>query len=105
MRKLLQLTQSAVDASDPINFAPLYMLKPNLGPDGAPQAPKPFLTSNTVADGFVVVATGHSFARALGALPFLPPDALARMPEYADYVTPPALWAQLGDETPNDALA
>ncbi len=105
VRKLLQLTQAAVDTSDPINFAPLYMLKPNLGPDGTPQAPKPFLTSNTVADGFVVVGSGHSFARALGAIPFLPPDAIARMPEYADYVTPPALWAELGDETPNDALA
>ncbi len=105
VRKLIQLTQAAVDTSDPINFAPLYMLKPNPGPDGAPQAPKPFLTSNTVADGFVVVATGHSFARAAGALPFLPPSALPRMPDYADYVTPPAIFAELGQRTPNDALS
>jgi hypothetical protein len=98
LRKLLQLTQSAIDSSDPVNFAPLYML----APEGSP---KPFLVSNTVADGFVVVASGHSFARALGALPFLPPNALPRMPDYADYVTPPALYAQLGNETPNDALA
>ncbi len=105
LRKLIQLTQAAIDSSDPINFAPLYMLHPNIGPDGKAQAPKPFLTSNTVADGFVVVGTGHSFARAAGALPFLPPSALSRMPEYADYVTPPLLFAQLGGTTPSDALA
>ncbi len=98
LRKLLQLTQSAIDSSDPVSFASMYML--------APEAqPKPFLVGNTVADGFVVVGSGHTFARALGALPFLPPDALPRMPDYADYVTPPALYAQLGQETPNDALS
>ena len=105
VRKLLQLTQAAVDPADPINYARYYMLEPNPGPDGSPQGPKGFLTSNTVADGFVVVATGHAFARAAGALPFLPPSALPRMPEYADYVTPPAIYAELGDRTPSDALA
>ncbi len=105
VRKLLQLTQAAVDSSDPINFARLYMLDPNPGPDGTLQPPKGFLTSNTVADGFVVVATGHAFARAAGALPFLPPDAMTRLPDYADYVTPPAIWQELGDRTPSDALA
>ena len=104
VRKMLQLTQAALEPSDPINFAPLYMLAPNLGPDGLPQPPKPFLVSNTVADGFVVVETGHSFARAAGTLPFLAPNALPRMPDYADYVTPPGLYAALGQETPNDAL-
>jgi len=105
LRKLIQLTQSAIDSADPINFAPLYMLSPNYAPDGSVMPARPFLTSNTVADGFVVVATGHAFARALGALPFLPPSALARMPDYADYVTPPEIYAQLGGETPSDALA
>ncbi|HEY1956566.1 MAG TPA: hypothetical protein VGH28_13170 [Polyangiaceae bacterium] len=105
IRKLLQLTQAAVDPSDPINFARLYMLSPNPGPDGTPQGPKGFLTSNTVADGFVVVATGHAFARAAGALPFLPPDAMTRLPDYADWVTPPAIYQELGDRTPSDALA
>lgn len=100
LRKLLQLTQAAIDSSDPVSFASMYMLAPETG-----VAPKPFLVGNTVADGFVVVGSGHTFARALGALPFLPPDALPRMPDYADYVTPPSLYAQLGDETPNDALA
>src|SRR5262249_53108812 len=100
LRKLLQLTQAAIDSSDPVSFAPFYMLAPEPN-----VAPKPFLVGNTVADGFVVVGSGHTFARALGALPFLPPYALPRMPDYADYVTPPALYAQLGDETPNDALA
>jgi len=105
LRKLLQLTQAAVDTADPINFAPLYMLQPNPGPDGTPQGPKPFLTSNTVADGFVVDAAGHAFARAAGVLPFLPASALPRMPDYADYVSPPAIYAELGQETPSDALS
>jgi hypothetical protein len=83
----------------------MYMLQPNLAPDGSLQPPKPFLVSNTVGDGFVVVATGHEFARAAGALPFLPPSALPRMPEYANYVAPPALYEALGQETPSDALA
>ena len=104
LRRFLQLTQTALDSSDPINFAPLYMLRRNALPDGTPAAPKPFLASNTVADGFVVVGTGHAFARAMGAIPFLAPDALSRMPEYADYVTPPALYATLGHQTPNQLL-
>ncbi len=104
VRKLLQLTQAALEPADPINYAPLYMLRPNILPDGSVAPPKPFLDSMTVADGFVVVATGHAFARAMGALPFLPPDALARMPDYADYVTPKALYDQLGGKTPNDVL-
>jgi hypothetical protein len=105
VRRLLQLTQAAVDPADPINYARYYMLAPNPGPDGTPQGPKGFLTSNTVADGFVVVGSGHSFARASGALPFLPPSALPRMPEYADWVTPPKIYQELGDRTPNDALS
>ncbi len=104
-RKLIQLTQAAIDSADPINYAPLYMLAPNIAPDGSVAPPRGFLTSNTVADGFVVVATGHAFARSLGALPFLPPSALPRMPEYSNYVTPPEIYAELGNETPSDALA
>ncbi|HEY2369555.1 MAG TPA: hypothetical protein VGH87_24320, partial [Polyangiaceae bacterium] len=56
LRKLLQLTQAAIDSSDPVSFAPMYMLAPESG-----VAPKPFLVGNTVADGFVVVGSGHSF--------------------------------------------
>ena len=104
LRRFLQLSQTALDAADPVNFAPLYMLRPNPLPDGTTAPPKPFLAANTVADGFVVVESGHTFARAMGAIPFLEPTALGRMPEYGDYVTPAALYAALGHTTPNQVL-
>ncbi len=104
LRRLLQLSQTALESGDPINFAPLYMLRPNPLPSGQPAPPKGFIGANTVADGFVVVATGHAFTRAMGALPFLAPWALSRMPDYADYATPASLYAAFGAKTPNQLL-
>ncbi|CAN5538188.1 hypothetical protein BH09MYX1_BH09MYX1_07690 [soil metagenome] len=104
LRRLIQLSQAALETGDPINFAPLYMMRPNPLPSGQLAGPKGFLGANTVADGFVVVATGHAFARAMGALPFLPPTALKSMPDYADYATPPSLFAAFGGKTPNQLL-
>ncbi len=104
LRRLLQLSQAALETGDPINFAPLYMMKPNRMPDGKAASPKGFIGANTVADGFVVVATGHAFTRAMGALPFLPPARLSTLPDYADYATPPSLFAAFGGKTPNQLL-
>jgi hypothetical protein len=104
LRRLLQLSQAALETGDPINFAPLFMLKPNRMPSGQNAPPRGFLGANTVADGFVVVATGHAFTRALGALPFLPPSRISTLPDYADYATPPSLFAAFGGKTPNQLL-
>ncbi len=103
-RRLMNLTQAAVDPSDPVNFAPYYTLRPAYGIDGAVLPPRPILSSTTVGDPLVPAAGGSSFARAAGALPFLPPDAATRFPEYADYATPKALYDAWGGRTANQVL-
>ncbi|HEY1956569.1 MAG TPA: hypothetical protein VGH28_13185 [Polyangiaceae bacterium] len=103
-RRFWFLAQIGVDPADPINFAPYYMMRTLPDPDGNPVKPRALLSTATVGDGFVNIETGIAFGRAAGALPFLPPDALTRYPEYADYVTPQTLYDTFGHETPNDVL-
>lgn len=100
-RKLMNLSQAAIESADPINFAPYYMLKPLRGIDGEPTPPRPVFDVHTAGDDQVLVSCGNAFARASGALPFLPPSAATTMPEYADYATPPDLYAAFGGKTPN----
>jgi hypothetical protein len=102
-RRLMNLVQAAFDPADPINFAPYYMMRPNIGIDGKRLPPRALLSIDTVGDGFVNISAGTAFARAAGALPFLPPTALGVYPEYADYVTPAALFDQWG--TPGSGTA
>lgn len=104
VRRLLNLTQAAVDPGDPINFAPYYGLRPAPGPDGKPMAPRAIAPLNTAGDPMVPVSTGYAFARAAGAVPFLPPSFAETHPEWGEYATPRALWDQLGGKTPNDVL-
>ncbi len=103
-RRFWNLAQAGVDPADPINFAPYYMLRTLPDPDGNPSPPRALIGVNTVGDGFVDIETGVAFARAAGAIPFLPPDDLGLYPEYADYVTPKALYDQYGGRTPNQVL-
>jgi hypothetical protein len=103
-RRLMNLVQAGFDPADPINFAPYYMMRPNVGPDGTNLPPRALLGINTVGDGFVNISTGMTFARAAGALPFLPPSALESYPDYADYVTPAALYDQFNGQTAADLL-
>jgi hypothetical protein len=104
MRRLRDLAMIAVEAMDPINFAPYYMLKPLLDENGVAAPPHPLLYTNTVGDQFVPVSSGTAFARAAGAIPFFAPNALARFPEYADYVTPQPIFDLFGGKTPNQYL-
>ncbi len=104
VRRLRDLAQAIVDVADPVNFAPYYMLRPLIDENGARSPAHALLAITTVGDNFVPVASGLTFARAAGALPFLSPDVITRMPEYADYATPPALYEALGGKTPNDVL-
>ena len=57
-----------------MNFAPYYSLRPAIGPDGKPLGPRGVIEFNTAGDPMVPVAGGYAFARAAGALPFLPPS-------------------------------
>jgi hypothetical protein len=104
LRRFRDLAQAAFDPADGINFAPHYMLKPLLDENGQPVLPHALMNINTVGDNFVEIASGISFARAAGAVPFLPPSALGRYPEYADYVTPDELYEKLGRKTPMQFL-
>ncbi len=104
LRRLRDLAQVGIDAADPANFAPYYFRKPLLDENGAPAPPRALLSTNTVGDNFVQVASGFAFARAAGLLPFLPPQALAKYPAYADFVTPEDLYEKLGRKTPQQVL-
>ena len=103
-RRLMNLSQAAVDPADPVNFAALYMLRALPAPDGSIPAPRPVLDVATAGDDQVLTATSYVFSRASGALPFLPPSAMATMPELADYVTPQALYDAWGGRTPSQVL-
>ena len=95
-RRLMDLVQVAFDPADPINFAPYYMMRPLIGVDGKAAPPRGLLSVDTVGDGFVNISSGLAFARAAGALPFFGPSGATSFPEYADYATPEALFAQWG---------
>ncbi|MDB4946259.1 MAG: hypothetical protein JWP97_5793 [Labilithrix sp.] len=104
LRRYRDLAQAAFDPADPAVFAPYYMLKPLLDENGARALPRALLNVSTVGDNFVPIGAGLSFARAAGAVPFLPPSAASRYPEYADYATPAELYDRLGRKTPMQLL-
>ena len=104
VRRLLNLTQAAIDSGDPINFAPLFARRARFDVEGARIPPRGVTEMNTVGDPLVPVATGYAFARASGALPFLAPDAATRAPAFAEHATPRALYTELGNRTPDQVL-
>jgi hypothetical protein len=104
LRRFRDLAQAAFDPADPIAFAPYYMLKPLIDENGNRVAPHALLNINTVGDNFVQISAGITFARAAGAVPFLPPSAATRYPEFADYATPQELYERLGRRTPMQFL-
>lgn len=103
-RRLLDLAQAALDPGDPVNYAARYALEPAPGLDGKPLPARPFAEFNTAGDFFVPSATGYAFARAAGAVPFLPPSFATDQPAWAEFATPPALYEALGRKTPNEVL-
>jgi hypothetical protein len=103
-RRLFALVQAGLDSADPMSFAPYYALRPAPGIDGAPLPPRAVVAWTTTGDPMVPAATGYAFARAAGAVPFLPPSYATTHPEWAEYATPQALWDSLGGKTPNQVL-
>ena len=103
-RQLTALSAAAVDPADPFNYARFYSLRSLPALDGSPQAPRPLLVATTAGDDQVTTASGLAFARAAGALPFLPPAAVASMPDYADFATPASLYQTWGSRTPDQVL-
>ncbi|MCA9626569.1 MAG: hypothetical protein KC766_02830 [Myxococcales bacterium] len=104
MRRFMTLAAVAVDPGDPGNYVPYAGLKTMLDPWGNPHPPTGFLNMVTVGDMNVPLNARSSMGRVAGAIPFMRPDAASRYPAYADYVTPEALYADLGDRTPNRFL-
>ena len=103
-RQELTLSQAALDPADPFNYARFYTLRSLPRVDGSPQPPRPILVVTTAGDDEVTTASGLAFARAAGALPFLPPNAATTMPDYADFVTPESLYDAWGGQTPDQVL-
>ena len=103
IRRLRDLAETGLVGADPIEYAPYYMMKPLYDENGVASPPHALLSIQTVGDGFVNLSTGHEFARAAGAIPFLAPSFVTKYPEYADYATPPGLMATFG-KTPTDVL-
>jgi hypothetical protein len=66
--------------------------------------PRAILASLTAGDTMVPTSTGYAFARAAGAVPFLPPAYADTHAAWAAYATPRALWDALGGRTPNELL-
>lgn len=94
LRRFLQLAQAGIDPGDPVNFAPLFVLRP-----WTPN-PHPILTMTTVGDTNVPVSTGNAFARAAGLLPFIRRPTGSPLDEY---VAPGFLFERYG-RTPNTVL-
>jgi hypothetical protein len=103
-RRLFNLVQAGIDSSDPINFAPYYGMRVAPNVDGSPLPARAVVAWNTTGDPLVPAATGYAFARAAGALPFLPPSFATSHPEWAEYATPAALYDALGQQTPNQVM-
>jgi hypothetical protein len=103
-RRFLNLAQAAVDPADPINYAAYYMMKPLIGVDGKPAPTRALLDIHDLGDPLVPTGTGNAFARAAGAIPFLPQGFGDKYPEYADWATPPSLAAAWGGRSPNDVM-
>ncbi len=103
-RRLFALVQAGIDSSDPINFAPYYGLRDAMGASGTPLPARAIVAWNTAGDPMVPSGTGYAFARAAGALPFLPPSFATTHPAWAEYATPQALYDALGGKTPNQVL-
>ena len=93
LRRFRDLAQALLDPADPAAFAARFMLAPL-------DAARPLFVASTVGDADVPIASQLAFARAAGALPFLPPSAVERLPAYADYATPRDVYDRLGARTP-----
>jgi hypothetical protein len=104
LRRFINLASNVIDPGDPVNFVPLYSLKPLNDPFGNPQPPKALLNVVTIGDMNVPISSGITLGRVAGAVPFLRPNAVNRYPAHADYATPGELYVELGQKTPNRVL-
>jgi hypothetical protein len=79
MRRFIQLAQAGLDPGDPVNFAPLFSLRPWDG------RRRPLLSMTTAGDDIVPVSAGITLGRAAGLVPFMTRTTSS---ELDDYVMP-----------------
>ena len=104
LRRFIALGQAVLDPADPINYAAFYRRRPLYSPDGTLVPRKGLLNIPHIGDTFVNTSTGLAFGRAAGLIPFLPPGAEKRYPEYAEFATPTVLHESWGKKTANQVL-
>jgi len=104
-RRWWTLAAHAWSIADAAGFARHYALGALPGPGGRTRRSTGALLVAPVGDQNWPIDAQLSVARAMGALPFLRPDAAARYPDYVDYVTPPSLYQAWGEMTPSRLLA
>ncbi|MBL8682826.1 MAG: hypothetical protein JNK05_26915 [Myxococcales bacterium] len=75
-RRFMQLAQAALDPGDPVNYAPLYSIRPWDG------RVRPIFFSTTAGDDIVPISTGITFARAAGLVPFMTQRTDTELDEY-----------------------
>jgi hypothetical protein len=95
-RRFLHLAQAGLDPGDPINYAPMFSLRPWDG------RPRPLLSMTTAGDDIVPVSSGISLARAAGLVPFF---SRADGPAHEPYVMPRARAAMYAGATAAQLLA
>ena len=84
-RRILSLSQVALEAGDPVNYARRYFLDPYAG-----GSPRSLLVLAAYGDVTVPIHGAHHLARAAGILPFMPadaPDVFANYRAPADFVS------------------
>lgn len=101
LRRLMFLSQTAIEPADPINYARRVLLDP-IGTEDAAARPTNLAVINSIGDQNVPLSAGNAYARAAGVLPFMGPGA----PDaFADWRAP--AWFEErypGLASPNDVL-
>ncbi|MBX3227139.1 MAG: hypothetical protein KIT84_35615 [Labilithrix sp.] len=89
LRRFRDLAQAVIDPADPAVVAARF------GAEG-----RALLVTATIGDAEFPVSAQHALARAAGALPFMPPASVERLPAYADHAAPRDLYERLGRRAP-----
>lgn len=89
LRRYRDVVQALLDPGDPLAFANRFML-----------AGAPLLATASIGDAEMPIAAQLAFARAAGALPFLPPSAADTLTAHADFASPRDVYAHFDNQTP-----
>ena len=106
LRRFVAFAAHILDEADGVNYAPYYGLRASFGATGRRAPATGGLVVAPVGSQAMPIDGQVAVARAMGAVPFLRPDAADRhrYPHYADYVTPWELYSDLGEQTPHHVL-